>query len=231
MGTPQHDQRRNQIISAAYNLFLSEGYENTTIARIIEEVEIAKGTFYHYFSSKEALLTALTEAMFVPVLADLARVVESTTLTPLEKLRSYFQGAAVWKANNPELMTTLLTVMYRDDNIVLRHQLNRFSLATAAPVIGQIIAQGVASGEFHTPDPHRCARAIMSSFVTAGEVMAELLLRVLSGGDTTAILELQEEITFFEHAIGRMLGVNEDIPLDLIDKRTVLQMIQQEATG
>ncbi len=228
MSTRQHDRRRTQIISTAYHLFLSEGYENTTIARIIEEVAIAKGTFYHYFRSKESLLTALTETMFAPVLEDLAQVVASSALSPLEKLRTYFQGAAVWKANNRELMTTLLRVMYRDDNIILRHQLNRFSLAAAGPVIGQIIAQGVGTGIFHTPDPQRCARAIMSSFITAGEVMADLLLRILDGENTATIAQLQEEITFIEHTIGRMLGVAEDTALNLIDQRTVLQMIQQE---
>lgn len=47
----------------AYRLFLSKGYEETSIDEIIAEAQIAKGTFYYHFKSKEALLEALINKM------------------------------------------------------------------------------------------------------------------------------------------------------------------------
>ncbi|EDW4537606.1 helix-turn-helix transcriptional regulator, partial [Salmonella enterica subsp. enterica] len=36
-----------------WNIFVRNGYENTTLALILKELSIPKGVFYHYFASKE----------------------------------------------------------------------------------------------------------------------------------------------------------------------------------
>jgi len=59
----EHDERRNEILDAAQALFYSKGYDQTSIQDIINAVGIAKGTSYHYFSSKDALLNELVERM------------------------------------------------------------------------------------------------------------------------------------------------------------------------
>ena len=46
-------------MAAAEKLFLAKGVEATTISEIVEEAQVAKGTFYHYFASKNEMLTAL----------------------------------------------------------------------------------------------------------------------------------------------------------------------------
>lgn len=51
---------KSRIVSAAWKLFYEQGYENTTIEDIIEESETSKGSFYHYFDSKDALLGSLS---------------------------------------------------------------------------------------------------------------------------------------------------------------------------
>lgn len=51
---------KSRIVSAAWKLFYEQGYENTTIEEIIEESETSKGSFYHYFESKDALLGSLS---------------------------------------------------------------------------------------------------------------------------------------------------------------------------
>ena len=56
----RHDKRKNEIFDCAGELFYTEGYEKTSIQQIIDKLGIAKGTFYHYFSSKFDLLNQLT---------------------------------------------------------------------------------------------------------------------------------------------------------------------------
>ena len=48
---------RGKIVSAAWKLFYEQGYEDTTVEDIIFESATSKGTFYHYFKSKEDLLS------------------------------------------------------------------------------------------------------------------------------------------------------------------------------
>lgn len=56
-------QKRNtkgKIISAAWELFYEQGYEDTTVEEIIERSQTSKGSFYHYFDGKDALLSSLS---------------------------------------------------------------------------------------------------------------------------------------------------------------------------
>lgn len=52
---------RSRIVTAAWKLFYKQGYENTTVDEIIELSQTSKGTFYHYFKAKDALLGSLSE--------------------------------------------------------------------------------------------------------------------------------------------------------------------------
>ena len=50
---------RGRIISAAWKLFYENGYEETTIEDIVFESQTSRGSFYHYFEGKDALLGTL----------------------------------------------------------------------------------------------------------------------------------------------------------------------------
>lgn len=51
---------RGKIITAAWQLFYEQGYENTTVDEIIAAASTSKGSFYHYFKGKDALLGTLS---------------------------------------------------------------------------------------------------------------------------------------------------------------------------
>ncbi|MBE5980322.1 MAG: TetR/AcrR family transcriptional regulator [Paenibacillaceae bacterium] len=51
---------RGKIVSAAWKLFYEQGYEDTTVEEIIELSKTSKGSFYHYFDGKDALLSTLS---------------------------------------------------------------------------------------------------------------------------------------------------------------------------
>ena len=51
---------RGKIINAAWDLFYEQGYEDTTVEEIIEKSGTSKGSFYHYFEGKDALLGSLS---------------------------------------------------------------------------------------------------------------------------------------------------------------------------
>ena len=48
---------RGNIVSAAWKLFYEQGYEDTTVEEIISLSGTSKGSFYHYFDGKDALLS------------------------------------------------------------------------------------------------------------------------------------------------------------------------------
>lgn len=52
---------RGKIVAAAWQLFYEQGYEHTTVEEIIEVSNTSKGSFYHYFDGKDALLSTLSD--------------------------------------------------------------------------------------------------------------------------------------------------------------------------
>lgn len=59
---PRKTQRntKGKIVSAAWKLFYEQGYEDTTVEDILDLSGTSKGTFYHYFEGKDALLGTLS---------------------------------------------------------------------------------------------------------------------------------------------------------------------------
>ena len=51
---------KRKIVSAAWKLFYEQGYDHTTVDDIIELSGTSKGSFYHYFEGKDALLSSLS---------------------------------------------------------------------------------------------------------------------------------------------------------------------------
>ena len=60
MGGKRTKTTKKKIVSAAWRLFYEQGYDNTTVDDIVEESGTSKGSFYHYFDGKDALLSSLS---------------------------------------------------------------------------------------------------------------------------------------------------------------------------
>ncbi len=59
MSKKEGQNTKSKIVSAAWSLFYDNGYENTTVDEIISLSGTSKGSFYHYFESKDALIGSL----------------------------------------------------------------------------------------------------------------------------------------------------------------------------
>lgn len=66
---------KSRIVKAAWNLFYKNGYERTTVDDIIAASKTSKGTFYHYFKGKDALLSSLSD-LFDSKYEELAGVID-----------------------------------------------------------------------------------------------------------------------------------------------------------
>ena len=75
---------KGKIVSAAWQLFYQQGYDDTTIDEIVEASGTSKGSFYHYFDSKDALLTSLSY-LFDEKYEELIETMDPS-LSPLDKL-------------------------------------------------------------------------------------------------------------------------------------------------
>ena len=75
---------KGKIVSAAWKLFYDQGYDNTTIDEIVEASGTSRGSFYHYFDGKDALLSSLSY-LFDEKYDDLTETMDPG-LNPVDKL-------------------------------------------------------------------------------------------------------------------------------------------------
>ncbi|MFZ6746201.1 TetR/AcrR family transcriptional regulator [Undibacterium sp. JH2W] len=88
--TKAPEVRRTDIMDSAQNLFIKQGVVTTTVDQITSGANVAKGTFYLYFASKEELLTALGERFG----QELLKVIHAAVIKHPED--DYLRRLAAW---------------------------------------------------------------------------------------------------------------------------------------
>jgi AcrR family transcriptional regulator len=74
--------RMNEILDAAENLFCTKGYDETSVSDIVKAIEVTQGTFYNYFSSKEAVLEALANRHLSRIYGEIENITYSVRIPP-----------------------------------------------------------------------------------------------------------------------------------------------------
>ena len=93
--------RREEILHAAKDLFLEQGYEATTIRRIADRVGISAPALYLYFKDKEALMLALCDQTFGHLIEAIGEI-ERTVGDPLERVRRFGEAYVRFGLTHPD---------------------------------------------------------------------------------------------------------------------------------
>jgi len=215
----EHDERRTELLDVAQELFLMKGYENVSVAAIIDDVGIAKGTFYHYFKSKEDLLDQIVERQSQVMMALAEPIFFFPGTTATEKLNRVFSVIGEYKAEHRDVMIMLVRALYTDENIILRHKIMKERSHMFTPILSKVIAEGVAEGVFDTRSPELTAQIILHIGAGLGEQNAEILLHEPPGSE--AHDSIIKTCLAYEDATARILGISEGsieiIRKDVID--------------
>jgi len=141
--------QRQRIIDRSFRFFIKNSYANTSVNKIIESLDIAKGTFYHYFESKEVLLDAVVDQQIKESLDAINKIIEDTSLNALQKINHFFASFRLYNSENMMLFKPLLKVIYSDANLLFRHKLHNNRLEHLTPLLESIILQGVDEDRFN----------------------------------------------------------------------------------
>lgn len=91
----QKQDTRTGLLEAAERIFAHKGYAAVGINEVLSSVGVPKGSFYHYFSSKDAFGEAVLERYFENYLADLDQIMSNAEQSWAERLTAYW---ASWRA-------------------------------------------------------------------------------------------------------------------------------------
>jgi AcrR family transcriptional regulator len=172
----KHNLKRNEIIDSAIKFIYSLGYELMSIQNIIDELQISKGAFYHYFNSKQDLLEAVIERMMVEILAVINPIANDPTLSAIEKLDGYFKVASIWKLEHANYLTPIFKVWYTDENTIVRDKSYHNVMIEIAPVLESIIEQGMREGVFKISSSYMMGHVVYELVFGMGDIMAKQLI-------------------------------------------------------
>lgn len=135
---------KGKIVSAAWKLFYQQGYDDTTIEEIVEESGTSRGSFYHYFEGKDALLSSLSY-LFDDKYAELEKEMDPS-LNPIDKLMFLNQELFLMIENtvSVELLSRLFATQLTTSGE--RHLLN--TNRTYYKLLRQITMEGQQQGLF-----------------------------------------------------------------------------------
>ena len=182
---------RGKIVEAAWQLFYEQGYEDTTVEEIIESSHTSKGSFYHYFDGKDALLSTLSDLFDEKY--ETLRAAMDPSMPALEQL--LFLNAELFSmienSVSMELLARLLStqLVTSGEKHLLDHKRTYYRL------LRRIIADGQARGELSTRRSVNemvklyalCERALMYDWCLCGgeyslrDYAASVLPNFLSG--------------------------------------------------
>jgi AcrR family transcriptional regulator len=142
--------RRTELMDAALELFSAVGYQKTMIIDITQKAGVAKGTFYHYYLSKEAILTAICHRGAMELVASFDR--ESRQLPALSKLQQFM--ARLFSPQQRE--NVLYRQLWEEGQLNLYYETWRSTVDVVFnPQLAAIIEQGQKEGTMQVDCPEQ----------------------------------------------------------------------------
>jgi AcrR family transcriptional regulator len=214
----EYTGKRNAILDTAQRLIYSKGYEQMTIQDMLDDLQISKGAFYHYFDSKQAVLEALVERLGQGSLQLLVPIVNDPALPALDKFQRYIDVGNRWKVEQKAFFLALLRVWFTDENAVVRQKLRAIATREIAPLLARIIRQGVQEGVMRASYPEQMGEVLAALAQDAGEALGTLMISF--DPPRVDMQRAERTVAAYTEAFERVLGVPAG-SLTLIDDQTL----------
>ena len=133
--------RKQELIKLAYGLFIKEGYDNVSVDEIITKANIAKGTFYYYFKSKEEMLGQVVGDMIKRKITAAEKYLDEPV--PVEKKFISIITSLTNKDNKT------IEALNSDDNLKMRAKYSELIVIDAIPLLKKIVTEGNKKAIFH----------------------------------------------------------------------------------
>jgi TetR/AcrR family acrAB operon transcriptional repressor len=150
-------QTVEKILKVAEELFLTKGFDKTSMQDIVDALGMSKGAIFYHFKSKEDIFEATLNKIANRQLEEINDVwlKELEGLNGRDKLEAVF-NRSLSASNN---LATMLTMRIHDPRIIvgmMRMVVNEF-----APIAANVIREGIADGSIQTEFPDECAEVMM----------------------------------------------------------------------
>ena len=156
----EYEERRKEILETAERLFITKGYTKTTVNDILKEIGIAKGTFYHYFKSKEEVMDEIIMRIIKEDVAKAKVIVSNPNIPVLEKL---FRVLIEQSPKSGDVKDKMIEQFHQPNNAEMHQKSLVQSIILLSPVLTEVLEQGIEEGIFSTSYPQETIELLLSS--------------------------------------------------------------------
>ncbi len=110
------EKRKQELLKIGYDMFLTQGYENTSVDEIIEKAQIAKGTYYYHFETKEQMLEEVID-MMIDSEAEMAKQIIQTDIPVPQKIVGILTSMKPSEAEEP-----IKNTLFQPENVLMHHK-------------------------------------------------------------------------------------------------------------
>lgn len=194
--TKKPDERRKEILDAAMKLFLSKGYENTSVEDITNDMQVAKGSFYNYFKSKQEVFEACI-ILVANVTVDKYLIILNNGEKPvLERLIEYIEyNFELSKQENNDLFEAIHSPTFD----VIHNRVIAESSQKLIQSFTRLINTGMEESNFQINDPEFTAAALLGALSGVHDLLTK------RRDDTP-----EEQRRLIYNLMGQILGVDID---------------------
>jgi Transcriptional regulator len=195
------DVRRDELLDIAQQLIAEVGYEAMSVEAVTQAAGVAKGTFYHYFASKEDMLGQLLQRLMDGLFAHVSAQAAAAQGGAIQRLAAILQASSEYKTLRlPSYLSS--ASLYLPENYSLRHRLFEGWARTVREIVAPVVADGVAEGSFHVGAVEFAADVLVSLWFDTAQRILERAVRepdvagfvTVLDRDTTALWAAQERL-------------------------------------
>ncbi|MCE9687976.1 TetR/AcrR family transcriptional regulator [Shewanella sp. AS16] len=165
----QTHSTRQHILDIGYKLIIAKGFTCMGLAQLLKAADVPKGSFYHYFKSKEQFGEALITAYFEQYQENLDALFANSRLSGYDRLMSYWQNWLSIQADacvEQKCLVVKLSAEVADLSEAMRMAL----LKGSAAVIGRLsacIETGISDGSVAAQEPQSSAEMLYHMWLGA----------------------------------------------------------------
>lgn len=156
------EERRNEILDAADELFGHKGFDGTSTNDILKKVGIARGTLYYHFKSKESIMDALIDRYNIRILGKAKEIASNKNLSIHERILYVVMSMNVSDEDNKKIMEHI----HKPQNALMHQKIERVMINNIAPILAEIITEGIEEKIFNTPFPYECMEMVVAYIST-----------------------------------------------------------------
>jgi AcrR family transcriptional regulator len=205
------NEKKQEFLDVALELFYEKGYEKTTINDIINKLGVSKGAFYHYFQSKEDIIETIAIGYADKMSHIIKKILNRTDINAIEKFNISIELTQDYKKSESDRRTKIKGSLRNDENLKLQKKIMDKISEKYVVFYDQIVKEGIEQKLFQVSYSKELPRFILKMAHGLNESIDELIQRAENENMNRDMFfkELEEKSTFYEDAFRRILNLKE----------------------